>query len=182
MIDQCGTFSEPNLSITIDKSCGDDRNESRVAKDVFCCVDIAIGIPKFTLGCLGCQPDDFDIGRRITTLAEHDNYFSGIHYGVVNLAITGIISCNVTDDLGTYVVMRTMADEGEYKHNITTDSPCGVCDRWWTPCLLYGGPILGSYLKWQLVCKWFLLLFMFIYISPKFMWVICYTSSIQHSI
>ena len=107
------TISGPNLSIEIDENLTTKREDSRIAEDVFCCVDTAIGIPKFTLSCLGCLSDGFEIVQQNTAIEGHDNYLYGIHHAVVHLPITGILSCNVTDNLGTYVVTQTIGDQGE---------------------------------------------------------------------
>ena len=127
MFDQHITYSEPKLSIKIVENLTQKKEESRVAMDVFCCVDTAIGSPKFYLSCLGCQPDAFEIHRQNTTIEEHENYSYGIHYGVVHLTRTGMISCNITDNLGTYVVSRTIADQGEHITHIRPNLNSSWC-------------------------------------------------------
>ena len=45
---------------------------------------------------------------------------------------------------------------------LATDSPCGVWGRGWTTCLLHGSPLFGSHFKMRVVCKFGVIIHIFI--------------------
>ena len=74
---------------------------------VFCGVETAIGSPAFSLSCSSCHPNDFRICQENTTVELHDTYVYSIHHAIVHMSESAEISCNVSDDLGTYVAGKS---------------------------------------------------------------------------
>ena len=107
-------FAEPNVTIIFKPDPITTEYEPDFIFEVLCRIDFAQGRPKFKIWYNGTLPYQYNLVASSDNTSEKGYYIHGQQESYMRLPRSGKITCEVTDDIGTYAKTQTIVSNGEF--------------------------------------------------------------------